>query len=97
MKTILSSNETRYRLARTIIQGIIGVIIANVDFLFDSFHFEPEMKAFIVALTMAILSPIMAELGNGSVPIQTTFNGDGIEQLLEEGSGNEETTDSAEE
>lgn len=67
MKTILNSNEARYRLARTIIQGIIGVIIANVDFLFDSFHFEPEMKAFIVALTMAILSPIMAELGNNPV------------------------------
>ena len=65
MKTILKSNETRFRLIRTIIQGVIGVLIANVDFLFSSFNFEPETKAFIVALTMAILSPIMAELGNG--------------------------------
>ena len=68
MKTILKSNETRFRLIRTIIQGVIGVLIANVDFLFSSFNFEPETKAFIVALTMAILSPIMAELGNGSEP-----------------------------
>ena len=78
MKTLLNSNGTRYRLARTIIQGVIGVLIANVDFLFDSFHFEPEMKAFIVALTMAILSPIMAELGHGSEQMQTTFNADGL-------------------
>ena len=68
MNTILSSNETRFRLIRTIIQGVIGVLIANVDFLFSSFNFEPETKAFIVALTMAILSPIMAELGNSSGP-----------------------------
>lgn len=68
MKTILKSNKTRFRLIRTIIQGVIGVLIANVDFLFSSFNFEPETKAFIVALTMAILSPIMAELGNESEP-----------------------------
>ena len=76
MRTILRSNDARYRLARTIIQGVIGVLIANVDFLVDGLHFEPEMKAFIVALTMAILSPIMAELGNDGGNIQTTFNTD---------------------
>lgn len=63
MQTILQSNETKYRLIRTIIQGVIGVLISNIDLLFSTFHFEPEVKAFIVALTMAILSPIMAELG----------------------------------
>lgn len=78
MRTLLGSNEARFRLARTIIQGIIGVLIANVDFLFDGFNFEPQMKAFIVALTMAILSPIMAELGNAPNQIQTTFNADGL-------------------
>ena len=83
MKTILKSNETRFRLIRTIIQGVIGVLIANVDFLFSSFNFEPETKAFIVALTMAILSPIMAELGNGSEQIQTTFNADTEAELYE--------------
>lgn len=59
----LESNEARWRLARTIIQGIIGVIIANADFLIEHWKFTPETKAFIVALVMAILSPIMAELG----------------------------------
>ena len=94
MKTILSSNEARYRLARTIIQGVIGVLIANVDFLVDGLHFEPEMKAFIVALTMAILSPIMAELGNDSGNVQTTFNTDGLSAMeVEEDETETDTTE----
>lgn len=63
MKKFLQSNDTKYRLFRTIIQGLIGVIIANADFLISSLNFSPEAKAFIVALVMAILSPIMSELG----------------------------------
>ena len=63
MNTFLTSNETRYRLLRTIIQGIIGVIIANLDLLIGRFSIPPEMKPVIVALVMAILSPIMSELG----------------------------------
>lgn len=63
MKTLLNSNDTKYRLIRTIIQGVIGVVIANADYLVSAWSFAPETKAFIVALVMAILSPIMAELG----------------------------------
>ena len=84
MNTILQSNETKYRLIRTIIQGIVGVLLANVDFLFSGLDFTPEAKAFIVALTMAILSPIMAELGLENQPLQTTFNGDGLTEMVEE-------------
>lgn len=58
-----TSNSAQYRLARTIIQGIIGVLIANVDLIVSGLSFSPEIKAFIVALVMAILSPIMASLG----------------------------------
>ena len=63
MKTLLSSNDAKYRLARTIIQGIIGVVIANLDYLFGLGSFAPEMKSLMVALTMAVLSPIMAYFG----------------------------------
>ena len=63
MNTFLTSNDTRYRLLRTIIQGIIGVLIANLDLLIGQFSIPPEMKPVIVALVMAILSPIMSELG----------------------------------
>lgn len=64
MKKFLQSNETKYRLFRTILQGVIGVLIANADLLVSAWSFTPEVKAFIVALVMAILSPIMSELGN---------------------------------
>lgn len=63
IKKWLSANTTAARLVRTIIQGIIGVLIANIDYLVESLHFSGSQKAFIVALCMAILSPIMSELG----------------------------------
>lgn len=63
MTKFLKSNETKYRLLRTIAQGIIGVLIANVDILVGSLVIPPEYKPMIVALVMAVLSPIMSELG----------------------------------
>lgn len=61
--TFLTDNSTGMRLLRTIVQGIIGVIIANLDLLVGTFSFSPEIKTVIVGLVMAILSPIMAEIG----------------------------------
>ena len=63
MDKFLKSNETRYRLLRTIAQGIIGVLIANADALIAGTTIPPEYKPMIVALVMAILSPVMSELG----------------------------------
>lgn len=63
IKKWLKSNSTTARLTRTIFQGVIGVLIANVDFLISHLSFSAETKAFIVAICMAILSPVMAELG----------------------------------
>lgn len=63
MDKFLKSNETKYRLLRTIAQGIVGVIIANVDLLVSGLTIPPEYKPMIVALVMAVLSPIMSELG----------------------------------
>lgn len=59
----LKSNETAYRLLRTVIQGIIGVLIANLDFLIGSFQIPVEWKPMITALVMAVLSPVMSMLG----------------------------------
>ena len=68
MNKFLSSNATGYRLARTILQGIIGVVIANLDFVFASLDFSAEAKTLIVGLTMAVLSPIMGAIStNGEV------------------------------
>lgn len=63
MNKFLKSNDTKYRLLRTIAQGIIGVLIANVDLLVSGLTIPAEYKPMIVALVMAILSPIMSELG----------------------------------
>lgn len=63
MNKFLTSNEWQYRLARTIFQGVLGVIIANIDMIIGFAVFDPSVKALIVALVMAVLSPIMAMIG----------------------------------
>ena len=59
----LNDNSTKGRLIRTIVQGVIGVLIANLDLLIGMFQIAPELKPMIVALVMAVLSPVMSELG----------------------------------
>lgn len=68
MSRLFTSNSAKYRLLRTIIQGIIGVLIANIDVIVGAFHFNPGVKALIVALVMAILSPVMASMGVEEMP-----------------------------
>lgn len=63
MNTFLTSNDAKYRLARTILQGLIGVLVANIDIIFGYFVLDPTQRAIIVAAVMAVLSPIMASLG----------------------------------
>ena len=63
MTKFLTSNEWQWRLTRTIVQGILGVVIANIDMLVGAAVFDPAAKAIVVALCMAVLSPVMAELG----------------------------------
>ena len=62
----LKSNTALYRLLRTIFQGILGVIIANLDAITGAFSIPDVWKPIIAALVMAILSPIMANLGGKS-------------------------------
>lgn len=66
MNTFLKSNETKYRLLRTILQGVLGVIIANLDLFISFIQIDPALKPVIVAVVMAILSPIMSELGGNA-------------------------------
>ena len=67
MKTFLTSNSAGMRLARTILQGIIGVLIANLDLIIGQVVFDPQIRPIIVGVVMAILSPIMAMLGEKGV------------------------------
>ena len=65
MRKFLQSNEWQYRLLRTILQGILGVLVANIDVLAGYAILDPAIRAIVVALVMAILSPVMAMLGGG--------------------------------
>ena len=65
MRKFLQSNEWQYRLLRTILQGILGVLIANIDVLAGDAILDPAIRAIVVALVMAVLSPVMAMLGGG--------------------------------
>ena len=65
MKRFLTSNEWQWRLLRTIVQGVLGVIIANVDVIAGYAILDPAIRAIVVALVMAVLSPVMAMLGGG--------------------------------
>ena len=51
---------------RTIAQGVLGVVVANVDLLVGTAVLEPSWRALVVALVMAVLSPLMAELGKAN-------------------------------
>ena len=48
METFLTSNEWPWRLARTIVQGVLGVVVANVDMLVGCAVLEPEWRAVVV-------------------------------------------------
>lgn len=63
MNEFLKSNSAGMRLARTIVQGIIGVLIANIDLLIGYTAIPQELRPVIVGVVMAVLSPIMAMLG----------------------------------
>ena len=63
MSEFLNSNEWGWRLLRTVVQGVLGVVVANVDLLVGVAVLEPTWRALVVALVMAVLSPVMAELG----------------------------------
>lgn len=63
MSEFLTSNEWYWRLARTVVQGVLGVVVANVDVLVGTAVIDPTWKPIAVALVMAVLTPVMAELG----------------------------------
>ena len=55
MSEFLTSNEWQYRLLRTIAQGVIGVVIANLDLIVGFGLVDAPVRALVVALVMAAL------------------------------------------
>lgn len=62
-QNFLTSNEWQWRLLRTIVQGVVAFLVANVDEIASTFDFTPTQQLLIAGLVMAILSPVMSELG----------------------------------
>lgn len=60
MNRFLTSNEWQWRLLRTVVQG---VVVANVDLLMGVAVLDPTWRALCMAMVMAVLPPVMAELG----------------------------------
>ena len=63
MNELLTSNEWQWRLARTTVQGVLAVVVANLDLIIGVVALDPAWRSLCVALVMAMLSPVMAELG----------------------------------
>lgn len=73
----LNDNSMAMRLARTIVQGIIAVLIVAVPLAIAGVIKDPQWAAIVTAAIMAVLSPIMAMLKNGKPE-------DGLEDTEEE-------------
>ena len=52
-------------MVRAVVQGVLGVLVANVDLIFGQAVLDPAWRASVVALVMAVLSPPMTELDSG--------------------------------
>ena len=63
MNRFLTENTPLMKCLRTIFQGVCGVIVAQLPQVLGLYQLDPVWSATIVALTMAVLSPIMAALG----------------------------------
>ena len=63
MNDFLNSNEWYWRLARTVMQGVLGVVVATIDLRVGTAALDPTWRALVVALVMAVLTPVMAEIG----------------------------------
>lgn len=63
MAEFLTSNDWSWRLARAIVQGVLGVVVANIDVLVGCAVLDPTACGIVVAFVMAVLSPVMAMVG----------------------------------
>ena len=72
MNTFLTSDEWRYRLGRTVVQGVIGVVIANLDLIVGACILDATWRPFVVAMVMAfcrLLWQFWAELISMAVTV----------------------------
>ena len=63
MNRFLTSNERQWRFMRAVVQGVLGVVVANVDLLMGVAVLANTRRSLCVAKVMAVLSTVNAELG----------------------------------
>lgn len=61
MNEILTSNEWHWSLTRTIVQGILGIVVTDIDVLMGAAMLNATWRPICVALVTAAPSPIMAD------------------------------------
>lgn len=71
MNRFLTENTPFMKCLRTIVQGVLGVIVAELPQILGLYQLDPVWTAAIVALTMAVLSPIMAAIGESGSTFET--------------------------
>ena len=63
MNKFLTSNKATYRIARTIVQAILGWFVNNLTMLVAQTQFSADIQIVIVSICMMILSAIMKAFG----------------------------------
>lgn len=59
MNRFLTSNERQWRLMRTVVQGVLGVVVANVDLLMGVAVLDPTWRALCLAMVMPCSRPLL--------------------------------------
>jgi len=57
-----TSNNGKYKFARTVVQAGLGYIVNNITMIVASTNFDATTQTIIVAASMAILAPVMDKL-----------------------------------
>lgn len=62
LDNFLNSNSMAMRLLRTILEGVVGVILVAVPVMVGWWSLSPEAASILTAIIVAIFSPILAML-----------------------------------
>lgn len=66
LNDFLTSNDTAMRLVRTIIQGLVSVLIVAVPLLMGGVIHDAAWASIATAAIMCVLSPVMSMLRTGN-------------------------------
>lgn len=61
----INSNSLKMRLLRTILEGILSIIVVSVPIIVGWWALTPEQASILTAILMAIFTPILALLKTG--------------------------------